>query len=126
MAEQSSRIEGGDHAEKIIVSVTNTLDEILTERGFFSVHEHSQYTNSLFSFLENEFADFLSADSLTKYLTQIQVESSESQSIVKKIRERILDAVSAKFVDGDDEFVNRFNAECRAILEVIKAHHWNK
>ncbi len=102
--------------ERIVASITGTISEILKEHGFFSVSVTDIDTHTKFIFLEQELPNFLTSESLVKYLTETQEKDKNSSTIVTELRNKILQKISSLFVVNDD-FVGRFNEECKNIIE---------
>ena len=102
--------------ERIVASVAGTISEILKEHGFFSVSVTDIDTHTKFIFLEQELPNFLTSESLVKYLTETQEKDNDAPKIITDLRNKILQKISSLFVANDD-FVGRFNEECKNLIE---------
>lgn len=123
MSEQFLHPDYGAHYEKVVASLSKTLTEVLTERGFFSVLDHAQYTTNLFTYLENNFAGLLTDEVLQKYLPSAPETMPDASTDIRNLRTKIMTNLQRAFVDGDSDFVNRFNKECRDIFDQILARY---
>lgn len=116
MSEFAGRENIESRDERIVASITNTISEILKEHGFFSVSVTDIDTHTKFIFLEQELPNFLTSESLVKYLTETQEKDKNSSTIITDLRNKILQKISSLFVASDD-FAGRFNEECKNIIE---------